>query len=338
MQTENPEMLTGHDLVNYLIANPTVRGNFKYDSFLSCMWRNLLIAQPGFADVANFDMIYHHDIYKILMVHPELAPHFDFSKLWDGEFKHLFLKHPELATPKNTTAMYTYTWSIILHKHPHLASVCPFKKFHGCDWVNLLIKQPSFADQCSWKKLTFLDWRRILSAQSGFLKFLRLEYFESVEKLLELLKNCYLGECAAAKGIFLQQIQDAATFLICKKMDRTNGKHYLKNKYKHQNWDFIDNLCSLSYKDAVDIYKTKLTEFYITLLAPDRVFEKMFNHFDISVRDPGGNSLLFPALISGLYSGNMARYNLLLEKGFDPDEKNLAGFSCNDLIKSGKIK
>ena len=53
MQTENPEMLTGYDLVNYLIANPTVKGNFKFDSLSSSMWSELLIAQPGFADVAN---------------------------------------------------------------------------------------------------------------------------------------------------------------------------------------------------------------------------------------------------------------------------------------------
>ena len=60
-QSCNPEKLSGHNLVNYLIANPEVRGNFRYHTFLSCMWRNLLIAQPGFADVADFGKIHHHD-------------------------------------------------------------------------------------------------------------------------------------------------------------------------------------------------------------------------------------------------------------------------------------
>ena len=29
----------------------------------------------------------------------------------------------------------------------------------------------------------------------------------------------------------------------------------------------------------------------------------------------------------------MSRYNFFLAQGLDPDEKNIAGFSCNDLIK-----
>ena len=30
LKNQNPEKLSKHDLVNYLIANPEVRGDFKY--------------------------------------------------------------------------------------------------------------------------------------------------------------------------------------------------------------------------------------------------------------------------------------------------------------------
>ena len=48
--------------------------------------------------------------------------------------------------------------------------------------------------------------------------------------------------------------------------------------------------------------------------------------------------LLLAALIRGMLSTSMERYELLLEKGLDPDEKNLAGFSCNDVIRFLKNK
>ena len=270
MQTENPEMLTSHDLVNYLLANPTVRGNFKFDSLSPSMWSDLLSFRPEFADVAN--------------------------------------------------------------------SICSFEEFDANDWISLFQSQTLFTDRCPWEKFSGMDWWRLLSYNSFFLKFCKLEYLISEARILVYtLKNCYKRDFVWEECIFHRNIRDAAMFLIYKTMDKTNCQYYLHNQYLNAAWDFIDNLFKLSPEDALDT-GSRLTEFYITLLAPDNVVEKMCPHVDISVRDPGGNSLLFPALISGLYSGNMARYNLLLEKGFDPDEKNLAGFSCNDLIKSGKIK
>ena len=270
MQTENPEMLTGYDLVNYLIANPTVKGNFKFDSLSSSMWSELLIAQPGFADVAN--------------------------------------------------------------------SICLFEEFNANDWINLFRSQTLFTDRCPWERFSDIDWWRLLSYNSFFLKFWKLEYLMSEARILvPTLRNCYKRDFVLEECISHRNIRDAAMFLIYKTMDKTNCQYYLHKQYLNADWDFIDNLFKLSPEDALDT-GSRLTEFYITLLAPDNVVEKMFPYVDISVRDPGGNTLLFPALISGLCSGNMARYNLLLEKGFDPDEKNLAGFSCNDLIKSGKIQ
>jgi hypothetical protein len=72
--------------------------------------------------------------------------------------------------------------------------------------------------------------------------------------------------------------------------------------------------------------------FYLALYAPDSLFEKLLPVFDLEMRDPGGNSLLLPALVSGLCGNSLARYEQLLAMGLNPDEKNQAGFSCNDVI------
>jgi hypothetical protein len=81
----------------------------------------------------------------------------------------------------------------------------------------------------------------------------------------------------------------------------------------------------------MDVEGKKYMPFYMTLMAPDSVFEKLAPCFDLSSRDPGGNSLLLPALIHGLCNNSMARYSFLRQQGLDPDEKNIAGFSADDL-------
>ena len=325
-----PEKLSGHDLADYLISNPDIRGNFKWHTLRSCMWRDLLIAQPGFVDVADFEKIHHHDIYKILLEQPQLAPYFDFSKLWDGENRCLFLKRPEIATPETTAFLYTSTWSEILKKHPHLAHLCPIRKFYPCDWINLISSQISFADQCLWAKFTTHDWKEMVQIKNCCLKFLKMEYLTSADSLGRILRSCYLGKTHSAKGAFEQGVPDAASYLIFKRMDRVNGKHFLKMQLKNQNWDFVEELCSISPEETLDVYTKKYIRFFITLDAPDNVFEKLFPLFDLTERDPAGNAHLLAALVRGISENDMNRYNFLLTKGLDPDEKNFAGFSCND--------
>ena len=303
----DPEKLSGHDLVNYLIAHPEERGNFRYHTFLSCMWRNLLIAQPGFTDVADFEKIHHHDIYKILLEQPQLAPYFDFSKLRDGENRCLFLKRPEIATPETTAYLYVSTWCNILKRHPQLGEFCPWKKFSADNWCD------------------------VLNPNGKCLKYLTLEYLSSASSFRKILKSCYFGEKHACKGIFEQGVSDAATFLIFKQMDRTNSKHFLKKQLTDGNWDFADALCDISPEDALDVSSKKHIRFFMTLEAPDSVFEKLFPLFDLKERDSGGNSHLLAALVRGLVSNDLSRYNFLLAQGLDPNEKNMAGFSCNEL-------
>ena len=332
----DPEKLSGHDLVNYLIAHPEARGNFKWHSFRSCMWRDLLIAQPGFQDVADFQKIHHWDAFKILNVQPQLAHCFDWETLWidwQEECVKLLIKHPHLANKKTTSFFAGYAWSKLLIKLPQLAHLCKFKKLYACDWVNLITAHISFAEQCPWADFYSGSWCNMMKNKNICLKYFKMNYIESFSSFKNILENCYFGDDRTpGKGVFARKILDAATFLIIKRMDKENSKRFLKYQFKKNNWEFVEKLCELSLEDAMDVYGKKYISYDITLSASDGVFEKLFPTFDLTSRDPGGNSYLLPALIHCLNQGDMSRYNFLLAKGLDPDEKNLAGFSCNDLL------
>ena len=305
----DPEKLSKHDLVNYLIAHPDAKGNFKFHTFLSCMWRNLLIARPEFIGVADLEKIHHHDIYKILLEQPRLAPYFDFSKLWDGENRCLFTKRPEIATPETTAFISDYAWVRIVRVHTSLGSFCPWKNFH------------------------IYQWGQVLSHNAECLQFFKLDYVKDTGDIFSVLYDSYLGEVLPYKKDFEQNIQDAASFLIFKRIDRTNSKKFLKKEIRRNNWEFVEQLCDISVEDAIDVYNKKYIPFFITLEAPDHLFEKFLPLFDLQKRDTAGNSFLMAALVRGLDKGDMSRYNFLLSQGLDPDEKNVAGFSCNDLVK-----
>ena len=330
-----PEKLSKHDLVKFLIANPEARGNFRYHTLLSCMWRDLLIAQPGFQDVADFQKIHHRDAFKILLEQPRLAGHFNWPELWQNwqdECLQILKLHPQLANPERTSFLRSFIWSELLKKHPELAHLCTFQKFYPYEWINLVTGQECFADRCPWQKFRTHDWINLVGRKKSFLKFLKLEYLDSEESLQKILRKCYFGDSFSYKGVFEEQkIEDAASFLIFKRMDRENGKRYLKKNLKAYNWEFVEQLCELSPEDAMDVEGKKYMPFYMTLMAPDSVFEKLFPYFDLSSRDPGGNSLLLPALVYGLCNNAMERYSFLRQQGLDPDEKNIAEFSADDL-------
>lgn len=334
---KSPEKLSGHDLVRYLIDNPDARGDFKYHTLRSCMWHNLLIAQPGFKDVADFDKIHHWDAFKIIDAHPELSSCFDWDKLWPQECRMLLAKHPELADSRTTAHIPGYAWSEILAVQPQLAHLCSFEEIYPYLWVNLIAKQEIFADRCPWKSFRTGDWLNLVERKKSCVKFLTLGYLDSETALQSILARCYCGKKQPSHGTFEEGVADAATFLICKRMDKENGKRYLKEQFTAENWDFVDEICDLSREEAMDVHGKKYMQFYITLKAPDNVFEKLFPLFDLDARDPGNNSLLMPALVYSLCSGSMKRYEFMLEQKLDPDEKNNAGFSCSDLTAWYKV-
>ena len=366
---KSPEKLTGHDLVNYLTANPDTKGNFKWNSLLSCMWRNLLIAQPGFETVADFNKINAKDAYRILLIHPKLAQRFNWKKIRPDDILEILIKYPELASKERTSSFRSLTWSNLLKKRPELSYLCDFNTFYTSDWVNLVSRQISMAKICPWDKFTRRDWEQLVSIKKNYLKFLKYKHLHSLWTLWGTLKKCYFDKPTQHQGLFEQEISDISTFMIFKHMDKENGRRFLKHMYDHneyqfrckypetdldtKNWDFIEELCKISPEEAMDVHGKKYMPFHITLVAPDKVFEKLFPLFDLTARDPGGNSLLMAALLfcwhhitpqrledifEPIRLKDAARYKFLLSQGLDPDEKNFAGFSCNDVIKRFNIE
>ena len=344
MQTQNPQRLSGHALVDYLIANPEVRGDFKYHTLRSCMWRDLLIAQPGFQDVAVFQNINGKDSFKIVFERPELANRFDCQKMHPLDWVSVLIKYPELATRENTSHFRGCCWSELLKKRSELEHLCPFEKLNGYDWINLICAQEHFIPRCPLEKFRNSVWTRLIKTKKSMLKLFSLKYWNNTcygNGIGRYFRLCYLeGDILPCKGTFGKDIMDPATFLIHKKMDKENGRRYLKYIYdatyweKHKpgaNWDFLEKLCKLDSEEAMDIHGKKYLPFYITLVAPDRIFEKLFPYFDLTARDPGGNSLLLPALIHSM-CGDAKRYKFMLSQGLDPNEKNLANDSCSDVI------
>lgn len=148
-----------------------------------------------------------------------------------------------------------------------------------------------------------------------------------------LLKGFYSAPGRSCRGLFTEEVEDAATYMIYKSMDRENAKYFLKQQYDKNNWDFLTELCDISPGELTHVPGKKQIPFYLALLAPDNIFYKFFADIDLKLRDNSGNSVLFPALVHDLRNNSLERFHFLCSKGLDADERNVAGFSCNDMIK-----
>ena len=342
---QSPEKLSGHDLVNYLISNPNAKGKFRWRTLRSCMWRNLLIAVPEFVKLTDFEKINTKDIFKILNIHPHLKPNFDWQKIGLNDQLKLLTKYPELAINETTSEFTGYCWGKLLKKHPHLQHLCQRHKLNMEEWCKMLCYTDVLAWCCPWHRFDIYCWKRLLIKNKSYLKYLRLEYLRDEGELRELLFCTYFGNIPKHQGIFKDEKIDAATFLIYKQLDRKNAKEYLKylycycfyyvssfRDYNMEDWiaygKLIDQLCELSPKDAMDIPGKKYLQFYLALFGDDTIFKTLFPHFDLKLRDPAGNSLLLMTAMR--YSPK--NYKFLLKQGLDPNEKNLAGFSCQDFF------
>ena len=352
----NPEKLSGHALVDYLIDNPSASGNFKWHTLLSCMWRRLLTSQPAFANVVPHMAINPKDIYRILAERPELASGLDWLRMSIEDRVDILIKHPDLANHERTKGFNGRNWSQLLKRRPELADLCAWEKFNSYDWTNLLSSQTSFISRCSLNTFSFRCWTDLIEQKRACLRFFELKYIKSMSELGNILKTCYFGKAPAAKGLFEERPEEPADFILRKYMDKENGRRCLKRLYKSSamrydgvfsekydvsgDWDFIEKLCELSCEEASDIHGKKYLPFYVTLVAPDKIFQKLLPLWDLCAKDPAGNSLLMPALCYLWLMQNdeaKARYNFLIEQGLDPNEKNLAGFSCSNVIKKFSI-
>ena len=357
----NPERLSGHNLVKYLIDNPNASGKFKWHTLRSCMWRNLLLKCPEYAKYGtpdDFQKITHCDALKIVKTHGKLMQFFPQDKFSDYDWLGMILAQPDILPFSPKEKFSNYVWRVLLQTHPtiadncpleklsdgdwsevlirqnQLADRCPFEKFSGWAWANLLAGASVFADKCNWEPLDASDWQHLLLKKKTFLANCKLEYIKSAKDWQMILEKCYFGDVLPYGGLFVEEISDAATYLINKSMDKDNAKRFLKNQYANKNWAFIEELCDISPDEAIAVDGKKYMPFYLALTAPDSLFYKFFQSVNTKLRDTAGNTVLFPALIRDLVGGSTRKhYQYILEHGLDPDEKNLAGFSCNDLIK-----
>ena len=241
--------------------------------------------------------------------------------------------HPGFAYSFNLENIRPEDWVRILIKYPTLADLCPFDKFYPRHWADLICGQKFFLDRCPWHKLQTADWHYLLGKEKTFLKFLKLEYISSVYDFSEILRRYYTPDTGEPyAGLIEKKEMDPSSYLIYKRMDEVNGKLFLDKQFAEENWGFLEALHDLASEETFAVHNKHHLPFFITLMAPDAVFKKFLPSFDVNIHDQGGNTLLLPALLYSLLKKNMERYNFMLEAlKFDPDEKNSAGFSCNDL-------
>ena len=229
-------------------------------------------------------------------------------------------------------------WVRILIKFPSLSDLCPFDKFDYGNWADLLHNQKVFVDQCPWHKLHTTAWCCILDKEKTFLKFLKLEYISSAQDLQEILQTYYSPNTNRPYSEFITEEKiDPASYLIYKRINPVDGKLFLDKQFTEERWEFLEALYDFAPEETFDVHNKRHLPFFITLRAPDDIFKKCLPSFNIKNHDQGGNTLLLPALLYSIHQKNMARYNFMLDElKFNPDEKNLAGFSCNDLYYSIK--
>ena len=352
-----PERLSGHKLVDYLIANPEAQGTFKWHTLRSCMWVRLLSACPQFAPHGHYNKIYRRDLVKILAAQIQLVQQIDTGKLLPYDWVELLIAHPEWApfcdlSPLNGACwaailkkrpylkqycswekLFGNAWSSLLRVRPEFADRCPWDGFSGGNWINLLERKPEFADRCSWELLERWHWTSLIRHQPRLIVHYTLDLFYDPKHFSELLESNYTSDVSSPGGMFKNFDGDPAAFLVFKTMDRDNARKYLRKCAVQGRWDFLEQLYDLAPEDLAPAARKKQLPFLIVLKAPDSLFRQFFRSVDPELRDEGGNTLLHCALIHDQCSGGNARYQFMLENGCSPEVRNTAGFSCSELIE-----
>ena len=296
-----------------------------------------------------------NDLIDIFKENPDNADFFDLAHNLSGKDWGTLLAHiPELAYRCPWNKITGSAWAKLLACQPQFAEYCTWSKLNGLYLVDLLSVQPQFAEKCLLKRATstcqttilaklphlahFLDWGKIYVADifqdyKVDLAQFKLEYVPSPAKWQSLMYYFYFPGKGRCKGLFADDVEDAATYMIYKSMDKENAKLFLKEQFCNKKWDFLEELCDISPDELTNLPGKKKMPFFIALNCPDNIFYKFFQSADFTLHDKTGNSVLFPALVHDLLNGSLEHFEFLVQKGLDPDEKNHAGFSCNDMIK-----
>ncbi len=295
------------------------------------------------------------DLLRIFKENPDNADFFDLVHHLNGDqWASLLANIPELSYRCPWEKLPGSAWAKLLARQPQFTEFCQWSKLNGLYLVDLLFAQPQFAEKCRLKRATstcqtailaklphlacFLDFEKIYVADIFYdykvdMAQFKLEYIPTPAEWQRLLYTFYSPGKGRLKGLFTDGVEDAAIYMIYKSMDKANAKLFLKEQFLAEKWDFLEELCDISPEELINLTAKKRMLFFIALNCPDNIFYKIFQAPDFTLRDKAGNSVLFPALVHDLLNGSLNRFEFLCQKGLDPDEKNLAGFSCNDMIQ-----
>lgn len=318
-------------------------------------------------------LIRHYDLFQVKVQdlirrfkeNPEETQYYDLAHQLNGrEWVSLLLEFPYLANRCPWKKLAPLNWARLLIRHPQFAEICPWKKMIGsymprllghrpelarwCVWedltvpcmVKLLARLPHFSKNCDWGRFHEVTRRGIVSSwdREDLISNFKLEYLSTAREFMQIweykLYNAYCYRDLAPGGLFSKEIDDAATYLIYKAMDKENARLYLNDQYCERNWTFLEELCGISPEELLEVPEKSQIPAFLALASPDSLFYSFFGAVKCRELDTFGNSPLFPALVHDLCSGSRNRYDFLLERGYDPDAKNLVGFSCNEVIAS----
>jgi len=308
------------------------------------------------------------DLIARLREKPDDAEFYDLAHSLNGtEWVSLLIEFPRLGYRCPWGKLSPANWARLVTYHPEIAEMCPWEKMVGLYMTPLLKHRPELARWCHWEKLTGpcsvsvmqklpqfaekFDWRRLTDAarvnnllqwdKESILSFFKLKYLSSVAFFSCFWKRrltdeyfCRMSPFTRRQGLFAGEVNDAATYLIYKSMDPKNAGFFLRYQFENRDWPFLEELCGISPAELIEAPARNKIPFHIALNCPDSLFYPFFEAQAASprLRDFYGNSVLFPALVHDLRAGTQGRFHFLLKRGYDPDEKNLIGFSCNDVL------
>ncbi len=308
---------------------------------------------PHLIEHYNISEYHWEHLIEIFKENPDVANFFALAYDCNGaQWMSLLTNVPELAYRCPWRRLSCPQWAELLAQQPQFADFCPWGKLTGSYLISMLEAQPQLATKCHWEKVYcqrgilaylphlahYCNWEKInfrdffRDYQINLSQF-KLENVPSPEGWRQLLDEFYSDKYGCCKGLFADGVDDAATYMIYKSMDKDNAKLFIKKQFSDGNWDFLEDLCDISPEELTHSPGKRKMPFDIALNCPDRIFYKFFQSPKLAIRDKAGNSPLFPALVNDLLNGKLNRFEFLCQKGFDPNEKNLAGFSCNDMIK-----
>lgn len=282
---------------------------------------------------------------SLLIEFPHLGYRCPWGKLRPADWARLVTHHPEIAEMCPWEKMVGLYMAPLLKQRPELARWCHWEKFTGPCSMRVMQSQPQFAEKFDWRRLT--DAARLNAlfrwSKDDILSYFKLKYLSSVTCFAyfwnDRLKHEYLcgkwpGVFCWQQGIFSREVNDAATYLICKSMDPKNAGYFLRYQFVAEHWPFLEELCGISPAELLEAPSRNKIPFHIALSSPDSLFYPFFEAKAASpcLRDVYGNSVLFPALIHDLRAGTKDRFHFLLKRGYDPEEKNRIGFSCSDVL------